>query len=382
MPGVTGTARVDRRSTALIRRLRPGDIAVIEHVDLDRPTAEALAGAGVAAVVNAAASVSGRYPALGAGVLAAAGIPLVDVEASTLSRVSDGDRLRVHEGTVWHGDEQIAEGDLLGADRVVELTEHARSGLGARLEAFTLDSAEYLRREHELLLDDVGIPDLSTRVRGREVLVVSTVRDHRGDLRALRSFVKDRHPVLVGVDAGADALLQAGLTPDVVVGDLDAASETVLRCGAEMVAHRPRGGSPPARERLDTFGVEPLPFAVSGTAEDAALLLVDAGGADVIVLAGAHADLMDFLDRGRSAMASAFLTRLRVAPRLLDARTAARLHRSQLAPWHLVLLMLAAVLAVAVAVATTPVGQEWFGAGADAVTSVWDDTVTFVRGLT
>jgi uncharacterized membrane-anchored protein len=362
--------------------VRPGDIAVIEHVDLDRPTAEALATSGVAAVVNAAASVSGRYPALGAGVLAAAGIPLVDVDAATLSRVSDGDRLRVHDGTVWRGEELIAEGDLLDDDRVVELTDHARSGLGARLEAFTLDSAEYLRHEHELLLDDVGIPDLATSVRGREVLVVSSVGDQRGDLRALQPFVRDRHPVLVGVDAGADALLHAGLKPDVVVGDLDAASDAVLRCGAELVAHRPRGGSPPAPERLDSLGVEPVPFVVSGTAEDAALLLADAGGADVIVLAGAHADLVDFLDRGRSAMASAFLTRLRVAPRLLDARTAARLYRSQLAPWHLLLLLLAALLAVAVAVAATPVGQEWFGTGVDAVSAMWDETVTFFRGLT
>jgi len=378
---VSGTARVDRRSATLVRRLRPGDIAVIEHVDLDRPTAEALVACNVTAVINAAASVSGRYPALGASVLAGAGIPLVDVDASVLGRVSDGDRLRVDGGAVWRREEQVAEGDLLHADRVAELTEHARSGLGARLEAFTLDSAEYLRREHDLLLDDVGIPALATRMRGRVVLVVSAARDHRGDLRALRLFIRERHPLLVGVDAGADAVLDAGLTPDLVVGNLDEASDAVLGCGAELVAHGPRDGGPPAPERLERLGVEPLRFAVSGTAEDAALLLADAGGAEVIVLAGAHADLMDFLDRGRSAMASAFLTRLRVAPRLLDARTAAHLYRSRLAAWHLVLVLLAGLLAVAVAVATTPVGQEWFESGTDTIGSAWDETVTFFRGL-
>ena len=382
LPGVTGTARLDRRTSSLTRRLRPGDVAVIQHVDLDRASAEAMVACRVAAVVNAAESISGRYPALGPQVLASAGIPLVDVGPEVMSRVSDGDALRVLDGEVWLGDEPVARGDVLDMDRVAERTEQARAGLAARLEAFTLDAAEYLRREHELLLDDVGIPTLTTTLRGREVLVVSATHHHRADLRALRGYLRDRHPVLIGVDAGADALLDVGLKPDVVVGDLDALSARGLRCGAEMVAHTARDGRPPQRERLERYGVKPVPFRAAGTAEDAALLLADAGGADVIVLAGSHADLVEFLDRGRSAMASAFLTRLRVGPRLLEARTAARLHSTRLSPWHLVLLVLAGLLAVAVAVGTTPVGQEWIDSAADTASAIWHDTVNAVQGLT
>ena len=282
-----------------------------------------------------------------------------------MGRVSDGDSLRVLDGEVWLGDEPVARGDVLDMDRVAERTEQARAGLAARLEAFTLDAAEYLRREHALLLDDVGHPQPGrTTFRGREVLVVSAAHDHRADLHALRPYLRDRHPVLIGVDAGADALLDVGLTPDVVVGDLDSA----VRRGPALRrrdgrAHGARRPARPMRERLERYGVEPVPFAAAGTAEDAALLLADAGGADVIVLAGSHSDLVEFLDRGRSAMASTFLTRLRVGPRLLEARTAARLHGTRLPPWHLVLLVLAGLLAVAVAVGTTPVGQEWVDSG-------------------
>ena len=380
-PGISGPVRIDRRTHALVRRLGPGDIAVIDHLDLDRTSAEALVRCGVAAVLNAAESISGRYPALGAEVLAAAGIPLVDVGPDLLPRLSEGERVRVQGGGVWLGDEQVSEGDVLDASRVQELTERARSGLAARLEAFTLDSAEFLRREHALLLDDVGIPALGTSMRGRPALVVSATHDHRAELRALRPYLRDRRPVLVGVDAGADALLAMGLPPDIVVGNLDRASEEALRCGAELVAHRPRDGRAPRPERLERLGLEPVGFAVSGTAEDAAVLLVDAAGADTIVLAGSPAGLMEFLDCGRSAMASTFLTRLRAGPRLVDARTAVRLHGASLAGWHLVLMVLVGVLAVAVAVGTTPVGERWFDSGADAVGSAWQDTTDLVRGL-
>jgi uncharacterized membrane-anchored protein len=381
-PGITGTVRVDRRTSALVRRLGPGDVAVIDHIDLDRTSAEALVRCQVAAVVNASESVSGRYPALGAEVIAAAGIPLVDVGPDVPARLSDGDRVRIQGGSVWRGDEQLAEGDLLDEPRVQELTERARSGLSMRLEAFTLDSAEFLRREHATLLDDVGIPALTTTLRDRPVVVVSATHDHRAELRALRPYLRDRRPVLVGVDAGADALLDLGLKPDVVVGDLDRASEAVLSSGAELVAHRSRSGRPPRPERLERLGLEPVGFAVSGTPEDAAVLLADAGGAEVVVLVGSPAGLREFLDRGRSAMASTFLTRLRVGPRLVDARTVARLHGTGIAFWQLLVLLLAGLLAVGVAVSTTPVGERWVDSGADTVSSAWHDATDLVRGLT
>ncbi len=378
LPGVTGTARLDRRTLHLAKRLRPGDIAVISHVDLDRASAEALLDCRVAAVVNAAESMSGRYPNLGPEALAAAGVPLVDsVGPDVLTRLTDGDLVRVHDGGVYVGDDLVAEGDVLTADVVAVRKDAARDGLTAQLEAFTLDAAEHLRREHELLLDGVGIPDLTTQVRGREVVVVSATHEHVADLRALRGYLRDRRPVLVGVEGGADALRTAGHTPDLVVGDLDEISDASLRCGAEVVARVGHEALVGHRERLERLAVEPVVFSTSGRSQDAALLLVDAAGADVIVTAGSAPGLVELFDEGRAAMASSVLTRMRVGPRLLEARSAARLHGSRLRPWHLVALVLAGLLAIAVAVSATPVGAEW----TDTASAHWHDFVTYLQGL-
>ncbi len=378
LPGVVGTARLDRRTLHLTKRLRPGDVAVISHVDLDRASAEALVACRVAAVVNAAESISGRYPNLGPEVLAAAGVPLVDnVGADVLARLTDGEVVRIHDGVIHAGERQVAAGVVLDAALVEQRKDQARAGLTAQLQAFTLDAAEHLRREHELLLDGVGIPEVATRLRGREVVVVSPTHDHRADLRGLRGYLRDRRPVLVGVEGGADTLLEAGLTPNLVVGDLDELTDRVLRCGAEIVAHVTRDSTVGNRERLERLGVEPVPFAMSGTSQDAALLLVDHAGAEIVVVAGAHPDLVEFFDQGRSAMASAFLTRLKVGPRLLDAKAAARLHGSRLRAWHLLLLVLTGLLAVGVSVAATPVGAGWI----DDAGAYWHDFATFLQGL-
>lgn len=385
LPGVTGTARVDRRTSALLRRLRPGDVAVVHHVDLDRASAEALVGCRVAAVVNAAESVSGRYPNLGPEVLAAAGVLLVDaVGEDVLSRVSEGDEVRVHDGVVHVGDRAVGSGEVLDGAAVHALTERARSGMAARLEAFTLDTAEHLRREHALLLEGAGVPPLSTAVAGRDVVVVTAAHEHHAELRALRRYLRGRRPVLVGVDAGADALLAAGLTPDLVVGDVDQVSDAALRAAGEVVVQVGRDAAaavaPSDRDRLDRLGVEPTVFAAGGGSADAALLLVDAAGAAVVVTVGWPPDLVAFLDQGRQQMASDFLTRLRVSPRLLDARAAARLYSDPLRGWHLLLLVLAAMLALAVSVAATPVGEEWVDTIRDAAGEIVTDVRTNLPG--
>lgn len=383
LPGVSGTARLDRRTLHLTKRLRSGDVAVISHVDLDRASADALLACGVSAVVNAAESISGRYPNLGPEVLSAAGVPLVDnVGAEVLGRLTDGEVVRVHDGVVYVGAEPVAEGEVLDTALVGQRLDRARAGLAVQLQAFTMDAAEHLRRDHELLLDGIGIPEVSTPLRGREVVVVAATHDHRADLRGLRGYLRDRRPVLVGVEGGADMLLDAGLTPHLAVGDLDELTERVLRSGAEIVVHLPHDGSIGNRERLERLGVEPVGFATSGTSQDAALLLVDAAGADIVVVAGGHPNLVEFFDQGRPAMASAFLTRLKVGPHLLDARAAARLHASRLGAWHLVLLVLTGLLAIGVSVAATPVGAGWLDAGwIDQLGASWHDVVGHLQGL-
>lgn len=374
---VSGVVRLDRRTSNLIRRLRPGDIALIDHLDIDRVSAEALVARRVAAVVNVSKSVSGRYPNLGPEIIAAAGIPLIDdVGPDVFARLNEGDAVRVKDGTIYRKDAAIGSGEILDAERVLELMASARSGLSSQLEAFTANTAEYLRQERALLLDGIGVPDISTRMEKRHVLVVVRGYDYRADLRSLRQYIRDHRPVLVGVDGGADALVEAGYTPDLIVGDMSSVSEPTLRRGAELVVHAHRNGRAPGLERVERLGLDAVVFPATGTSEDIALLLAGAKDASLVVAVGTHATLVEFLDRGRSGMASTFLTRLRVGPKLVDAKSVSQLYGGRIRTWQVLLLVVAALLALTVALAATPAGDQWLSE----LGAHWDDLFHWVRG--
>jgi uncharacterized membrane-anchored protein len=378
-PGVVGQVRLDRRTKDLSRRLRPGDIAVIDHIDLDLVGAEALAARGVGAVVNVAASVSGRYPNLGPGVLIEAGIPLIDsVGADAFARLREGDTVRIEDDKVFDLDGLIlVQGTRQTAESVAASMLDARAGLASQLEAFASNTMEYLRRERDLLLDGIGVPDLKTELDGRHVLVVVRGYHYREDLIALRHYVREYKPVLIGVDGGADALLEEGLRPHVIVGDMDSVSDTALKCGAEIVVHAYRDGNAPGLARVQELGVTPVVFPAAGTSEDVALLLADEGGAALIVAVGTHATLIEFLDKGRAGMASTFLTRLRVGGKLIDAKGVSRLYRTRIPASSLVLLVLATAIAFLVALYVTPGGslyREYFATD-------WDHFTRWVHGL-
>ncbi|HEX3900834.1 MAG TPA: putative cytokinetic ring protein SteA [Mycobacteriales bacterium] len=378
-PGVVGQVRLDRRTKDLSRRLRPGDIAVIDHIDLDLVGAESLAAKGVVAVVNVAASVSGRYPNLGPEVLISAGIPLIDsVGVDAFSRLREGDTVRIEDDKVFGLDGLIlVQGTRQSAESVAASMLDARAGLASQLEAFASNTMEYLRRERDLLLDGIGVPDLETQLDGRHVLVVVRGYHYREDLIALRHYVREYRPVLIGVDGGADALLEEGLRPHVIVGDMDSVSDAALKCGAEIVVHAYRDGSAPGLARIQELGIEPVVFPAAGTSEDLALLLADEGGAELIVAVGTHATLVEFLDKGRAGMASTFLTRLRVGGKLIDAKGVSRLYRTRIHASSLVLLVLATALAFIVALYVTPGGslyREYFGTD-------WDHFTRWLHGL-
>jgi uncharacterized membrane-anchored protein len=253
----------------------------------------------------------------------------------------------------------------------------ARAGLALQLEAFASNTMEYLRRERELLLDGVGVPDIKTQIDGRHALVVVRGYDYRQDLAALRPYVREYRPVLIGVDGGADALREFGLRPDIIVGDMDSVSDEALRCGAEVVVHAYRDGTAPGLSRVQELGIEPVLFPAAGTSEDVALLLADDKGASLIVAVGTHATLVEFLDKGRAGMASTFLTRLRVGGKLIDAKGVSRLYRSRIRLGTLVLLLLATAVAFVVAFTVTPGGQlyrELYGTD-------WRHFVHWLQGL-
>ena len=363
--GIVGPARIASDAGSVAGRLRPGDIAVIDQLDLDRSSAEALLAAHPAAVLNAARSISGRYPNLGPQVLVAAGVPLVDELGPDVLSVPDGHTLRVAGGAVYDGDALLAEGELQTGESVAEAMTAARAGLATQLEAFATNGMAHLRDEQALLLEGVGVPQLRTRIEGRPVLVVVPGVKAAADLAAVRAFVREHRPVLVGVDTGADLLLAAGLRPDVVVGDLDQVSDAALTGGAELVLRVPRSGQAPALARLQRLDLAYLTYPAGGSAADAALLLAEARGADLVVGVGTRVGLLDLVDSGREAMAGTVLTRLRVGATLVDAGAVARLYRHRISTWQVLLLALAAILALGVALWVTPAGHDLYAALGD-----------------
>ncbi|MCP2261278.1 putative membrane-anchored protein [Streptoalloteichus tenebrarius] len=378
-PGVSGVARVDRRVDRLLPRLGRGDIAVLDRIDLDLRTADALVEAGVAAVVNASPSISGRFPNLGPQALLAAGVPLVDgVGAELLRTLKDGTRVRVHEGVVYAGDRELARGTRQTRESVADLMADAKAGLSAQLEAFSANTIEFLRRERSLVLEGVGVPELDVAMRDREVLVVAPGHGYREELARLRRYVRENRPVLIGVEEGAEALRAAGLTPDVVIGDPNRFDAETLRCGAEVVVPAQLTGHAPGLERIQDLGVGAVTFPASGAPQDLALLLADQHGASLVVTVGFPGTLPEFLEQGRSgATPCAFLTRLRLGGKIVDARAVAALHRARVPVTAVVLLVLAVVAVVAVALFVSGLG----GMYADLLSGTWNDVVTWTREL-
>ncbi len=378
LPGVTGAARIDRSTKNLTKRVKPGEVAIIDHVDLDRVAAETLLSRGVGGVVNTRPSVSGRYPNLGPQLLVDAGVPLLDdVGRGVLESVREGQSVRLNDSSLYVGERQVATGTHQTADTVAAAVEEARAGLAVQIEAFADNTMEYLKRERELLIDGVGVPDTRTSLEDRHVLVVVRGNSYREDLAALRPYIREYRPLFVAVDGGADALLEAGYTPDMIVGDMDSVSDAALTCGAELVVHAYRDGRAPGLRRVQELGLDAAVFPATGTSEDVALLLADDKGARLIVAVGTHATLVEFLDKGRAGMASTFLTQLRVGGKLVDAKGVSRLYRSRISSASLVLLIMAALLTLGVAIFTSPAGQVYL----TYLAAQWDAFRFWLSGL-
>jgi uncharacterized membrane-anchored protein len=378
-PGViAGTLRLDRRTKRLVGRLRPGDIALIDHVDLDRVAAESLVTVRVAAVLNAKPSISGRYPNLGPELLIEAGIPLVDdLGEDMFQHVREGDRVALDGNTVLVNGVAVGHGSLQDAESVAKAMADAREGLSVQLEAFAANTMEYLKQERELLLDGVGVPDITTKIARRHCLIVVRGYDYKDDLDVLRPYIREFKPVLIGVDGGADALVEAGYTPDLIVGDMDSVSDDVLKCGAEIVVHAYPDGRAPGLHRMEQLNVPAITFPAAATSEDIALLLADEKGASLIVAVGTHGNLVEFLDKGRTGMASTFLTRLKVGGKLVDAKGVSRLYRQSTSGSALLMLVLSAMSAMGAAVAVSTVGKAYLGVLAE----WWDSLVFQLQGL-
>jgi uncharacterized membrane-anchored protein len=352
---VEGSARLGKRTKHLVRRLKPGDVAIIDHEDLDRVSAEELIAGGVKAVVNAARSSSDRYPNMGPLLLVSAGVLLVDAPGAPLfERLKDGDAIVVRGGEIRRGDELIATGEVQEPVALRQLNDERRREIGEALEAFARNTVEHMIEERELLVGKLELPRFDTDFRDRPALVVVRGVDHKRDLRALRPYVRDVKPVIVAVDGGADALVEHGFKADMIVGDMDSVSDSTLRMGAELVVHAYPDGRAPGRERVQELSLPHKIVPAPGTSQDIAMLIAAEKGARLIVSVGSQYNLVEFLDKNRRGMSSTFLTRLRVGEILVDAKGVSRLYRPRPGLTPIVALFIVGVIAFVAIVALTP----------------------------
>src|SRR5215470_7950118 len=357
LPGLVAPARIDRRTKNLTRRAQPGDIAIIDHADLDRVSAESLLNCQVAAVVNAAPSMSGRYPNVGPQLLVEAGVPLIDdVGSDVFEKVREGRLVRLDGDTLYVGETVAAKGTVQSVDSVAATMIKAKAGMAKQIRSFMANTVEYISRDFEELIDGIRVPELRTKLGGRHALVIARGYRHREDLHALRAYIREFRPVLVAVDGGADALLEAGYRPELIVGDMDSVSDRALTSGAEIVVHAYADGQAPGLERVRALELDAVLCPASGTSEDVALLLSDEMGARLIVAVGMRFTLVEFLDKGRPGMASAVLTRMRVGDKIVEPKGVSRLYQSRISKAWLVLLVASAALTMVVALASIRVG--------------------------
>lgn len=352
---IRGTARVGRVTKTLVRRLGPGDIAVIDHEELDDVAAQALLESKVKAVINASPSVSERYPNGGPLTLVSSGVTLLDnVGREVMDTAMDGRIIEISGGRVICGKNVVAEGKILDADGIRKKMELSRANMQGLIPDFVYNTLDYARNELGLITGAYEIPNIKTSLKGRHVLVVVRGQNYKEDLNTVRPYIDEMKPVLVGVDGGADALRELGYRPDMIVGDMDSVSDSTLASGAELISHAYSSGHSPALERLKKLGLASKVFSGPGTSEDVALLTAYEKGADLIVLVGSHSSIQDFLEKGRKGMASTILVRLKVGSVLVDAKGVGKLYRSKLKARHLAQIVLAAMLPAALVAFLSP----------------------------
>lgn len=374
--GVVGTLRLIKRSSDS-SALREGDVALVEHLDLDARQAQSLIDRRVRAVLNSAASSSGRHPNLGPQMLTQAGVVLIDVPGRGIwNQLKSGDQVRLDEGQVFRGDELIASGVEIDEDRAEAALTAAKDSVSNRLDSLSTNAADHIHREQVMLLTGAGVPPVRTRMQGRPVVVVSHAFDDVADLKGLRRYIAANNPVLIGAGAGADVLLSADYTPDIVIGALENISDQAIRTSGEVVVTT-SSGTVDGPERLERHGKQIVTFVSSGADDDLAILLADTNEASVIVHVGGPATLTDFLERAPSEAARMFVARLRAGSRIVDAKAVHHFTSQRIALWPVLLLLVAGIAAVAVAVAVTPVGQDWFDSLGDQIA----DLGTWIKGL-
>lgn len=328
---VEAPIKVDRKTKRLAKRLTGGEIAVINHKDIDEVAANSLVEGKIKLVINASQSISGRYPNKGPGILVDKNILIVDnVGEELFNNLQEGQIIEVVDGRIYRDEELLGQGEVLDKDEVDNKIKLAYENLAVELDRFIDNTIDYAKKEKGLILGEVEIPKVSTNYKNRHVLIVVRGQDYKQDLSTIISYIEEMKPILVGVDGGADALLEFGYTPDVIVGDMDSVSDEALKKAKEIVVHAYTDGRAPGLKRVQDLGLEAVVFPAPGTSEDIAMLTAYEYKAELIVAVGTHSNMIDFLEKGRPGMASTFLVRLKIGSKLIDAKGVNLLYRSKL----------------------------------------------------
>jgi uncharacterized membrane-anchored protein len=358
---LAGTAQLGKKTKDLVKRLTHNDIAIIDHEDIDRVSADSLVACGIKAVVNAAKSVSGRYPNIGPRILVDAGIYLLDNVGTDIFEVlKDGDIVTIEDDAVLLEGIPVVTGTVLNAELLAQYLEEAEETLGQEMEQFVINTIEYLDKQKGELIYDPWVPEIKTEIRHRQALVVVRGYDYLEDLKTLMSYIREMHPVLIAVDGGADALLEVGLKPHIIIGDMDSVTDKALQSGAEIIAHAYEDGRVTSHERMETLGLDYTVWPLAATSEDLALLLAWVKKADLIVALGTHSNLVEYLDKGRSGMASSFLVRLKVGTKLVDAKGVSKLYRASPPMWQILAIVLAFLAVFVIIIMISPPLRQIF----------------------
>lgn len=355
---IKGVVKVDKRTKNLVKRIKPQEIAVIDHQDIDEVSARGLIAARVKAVINASSSISGKYPNPGPLALVQAGIILVDAAGEDVMTLEDGQEILMDEGSIYCGSAKIGEGTILDQDTIKDLMQQSEANYTLEVQKFIYNTMEYAQKEIDIIVKGIENPELKTQFAGRHSLIVVRGHDYKEDLAAIQSYIEEVKPVLVGVDGGADALLEFGYKPDIIVGDMDSVTDRALRCGAEIVVHAYTDGRAPGLERVKNLGMDPVVVRAPGTSEDVAMLLAYQKGTQLIVAVGTHSNVIDFLEKGRKGMASTFLVRTKIGSILVDAKGVNKLYKSSLRLKHVAGIVLAALIPLAVIFFVSPESHQ------------------------
>ncbi|SNX55380.1 putative cytokinetic ring protein SteA [Thermoanaerobacterium sp. RBIITD] len=356
---ITGIIKIDKKTKNLAKRINPGEIAVIDHVDIDEIGAESLIEKKILAVINASKSISGKYPNLGPAIIDKAGIPIIDeVGEGIFDLLRENDRITIIDNEIYKDGKLIAKGKLLTHDVINYKMEESKENLETELDKFIENTLEYAKREKSFILGNVEIPDVKTKFKDRHALVVVRGKDYKEDLYTIKQYISDVKPILIGVDGGADALIEVGLNPDIIVGDMDSVSDKALKQAREIVVHAYPDGRAPGLDRVKVLGLDAHIFKAPGTSEDIAMLLAFEKGADLIVAVGTHSSMIDFLEKGRKGMSSTFLVRLKIGSKLIDAKGVNKLYRESFKISYVLSIIFAAMIPLGVLAYFSPPMQQ------------------------